>query len=346
MDNKIWNIALVGCGGMARVYRHNYTKIPNARLALLVDINEKEARDAAGKLNVPKWSTNFEDALAPDIDIVDISTPNHMHMEQAVAAMKAGKDVLLQKPIAPSLEEAEIIVQTARETGRTVGMYMSMFDSPLYYEVKKMIDAGAFGQVAAVNCRSAHRGGLRMSPTSWRSSLEQTGGGSFIQLTVHTINMVQWLLDDEVKRVCAFSKNRMCPNVGGDDVTAAACEFESGALGTLASAYCTDGEALEIFGTKGFISVTGRFIRLKLDDPYEGDLIKYDTPGEDKIIEFSFSRQRQNEENDPFEQHIAFVKAVQQGKPAPVPVEIGLRDLKIVKAIYRSAETKTFVEVD
>ena len=78
-----------------------------------------------------RWSTSFSDCLAEDIDVVDISTPNFLHKKQAVAAIEAGKHVIIQKPLAPSVEEGQRILEAARQSDKNVGMYMSTFNDPL-----------------------------------------------------------------------------------------------------------------------------------------------------------------------------------------------------------------------
>lgn len=340
-------IALVGCGGMAKNYRRRYTQVPGARLALLVDADEETARSAAEELSVEKWSTRYEEVLSPEIDVVDISTPNFLHAEQALAAIRAGKNIIMQKPITPTVQDAEAIIQEARKMGVQVGMYMSMFDDPLYYEVKEMIKAGVFGTISSIHCRGAHRGGLRALPGAWRSSKEKTGGGAFIQLTVHNIDMIQWLLDDHVARVCAFSKNMMCPNIGGDDVTSAACEFESGIQGTLEAGYCADADIITIYGTAGFITIlNSNFITIKLDQPYQGRHINYTEPG--KIVAtqaIGINKKELRSGYNPYDQHIAFIKALMEGRPVPISADVGLYDLKVVQAVYTSAEEKRFVDV-
>lgn len=345
-EKKYIGIALIGCGGMAANYRHRYTEIPGAKLLLVVDINEKVAQETAMQLKVEKWSTDFNDCLIPEIDIVDISTPNFLHAEQATAALHAKKHILLQKPIAPSVREAELIVNSALESGMTAGMYMSLFDNPLYYDVKKLIDYGRLGVISSIHCRCAHRGGLRMQQGNWRQSLEKTGGGSFIQLAVHNMNMVQWLLSERIISVMAFSKNMMCPNVGGDDITVVACEFNNGVLGTLESSYCADSDMLSIYGTKGFINIIDNHnVELCLDETFEGEIIQYATPAKLCNCKYDFDTFSLYKGINPFDQHITFVKAVQAGNPPQVTVETGLYDLKIVQAVYKSATEKSMVKI-
>lgn len=340
-------ICLVGCGGMAAHYRHRYTQIPGARLACVVDAHAETAERAAKELGVERFSTDFRDALREDIHIVDISTPNHLHAEQAVAAMRAGKHVLLQKPIAPHVEEAAAIIAAARETGRQAGVYMSMRDNPVYHDIKQMIREGRFGAVSAVHCRGAHTGGLSLQPGSWRNSKDKTGGGSFIQLASHHIHILQWLLDSPIVRVAAFSTNLMCPNLEGDDSTAAICQFADGTLGTLESSYCTEAKwLLAVYGSHGFVRVTDDFqVELKLDRPFAGEHIRYASAGRVATLPTELSFDSLKSGRNPHDQHIAFVEAMLAGKPAPVPAETALYDLQVVKAVYRAAEERRFVDV-
>ena len=339
-------IALVGCGGTAKNYRHIYTEIPGAELAMIIDANEKVAREVAETLRVKRWSTRFEDCLTPDIDIVDISTPNHLHHEQAIAALQADKHILMQKPLASNVEQAEDIVRLAKETGKTAGMYMFLFDNPLFYDIKDMVGKGMFGEISGLHCRVAHKGGLGMKEGNWRQSREKTGGGAFIQLAVHNMNMLKWLIDSHITGVMAYSKNLLCPNVGGDDLTAAVCEFDSGALGTVTAAYCAGGDELSLYGTKGSIFIDDfKYVTLTLSEPWHGSSITYNTPGERKMIEMPYWSRSLFDAKNPYDQHVAFIKAVQNSDPAPIPLQVGLDDMKIVRAVYESAQTGKSVSV-
>lgn len=347
MEDKCLCIALVGFRGMAARFRRRYMEIPGARLALMIGTDPEALRKAAEELGVERWSVEFADALGSEIDMVDISTPNHLHREQAVAAMQAGKHILLQKPIAPNVEDADAIVETARRTGVTAGMYMSMFDNPLFYDLKKLLAGGHLGRVSAVHCRGAYRSGLTMKPSTWRGSRRQTGGGSFIQLAIHPINMAQWLLDERIVRVAAFSGNLMCPNVGGDDVTSAACEFKSGIQGTLSSGYASCPNLLAIYGTKGYVSVTDENrLDILMDEAYTGETIRYERPGKIETIQYAFDVSSLCRDPNPYDQHVAFVRALLEGKPAPISLEAGLYDLQIVEAVYRASAEKRVVEVE
>lgn len=341
---KKLRIAVVGCGGMARFYCKRYTQIEGAELALVIDSNLSAAEKIADSLGCA-FSDRFEDALAPDIDVVDISTPNFLHEFQALSAIDSDKHVILQKPLAPSIAEGEHILTAAKRTKRNVGMYMSMFNNPIMYDMKRLIAEGYLGEIEGVHCRNAHRGGLITPPGTWRGDLAKCGGGSFIQLAIHSIDAVQWLIGSEIQSVMAFSHNRMCKNIGGDDATAASCLFESGVLGTIESSYCADRSYIGVYGTKGYFLFTNDVdLEVMIDTPFKGEVIDYDTPKAQRRYPV-YSTLQQYEHETPYDQSIAFVKAILEGKPAPVSVESGLRDLKIVKAVYESAATGMRMDV-
>ncbi len=344
--NRVLNIALIGCGGTARNYRHIYTQIPGAQLRLVVDAVEERARDAAAQLHVERWSTDFTECLTPDIDIVDISTPNHLHAEQAIAALRDGKHVIIQKPIAATVQEAEGIVEAARETQMQAGMYMGQLDNPLIHDVKSIVHDGKLGRVSAVHCRAATTRGLRATRDDWRSSLAKTGGGALIQLGVHLLNAMQWLMDSAIISVMGYSKNMMSENIGGDDLTTAAFELSNGILGTVSSSYCAPGWSLSIYGTGGYLDIGGSAaLEMQLSDTHSSDLLNYDSPGEVQRFDPPFERKARHSLDNPFEQHLAFVNAIKQGKGAPVPAAVGLWDLKVVKAIYDSAQQRRVVDI-
>lgn len=346
MKNGTFNIALVGCGGMAGCYRHRYTQIEGARLALLVDASENVAAEAARELGVVSYGTDFDSCFSPDIDMIDISTPNHMHRVQAVKAFKAGMHVLMQKPLAPSMEDGIAIINAARDAGTTAGMYMSMFDYPLYHDIMDIYAKGLLGEISSIHCRGAHRGGLSIPPGTWRGSKELTGGGSSIQFAVHPINMVQHILNSRVTKVAAFSANKRCPNIGGDDITTAGCELENGIYGTIESSYCAEPNIMAIYGTKGYLRVDNdSILTIAMDSDYKGELVNYSGQGDSVTMNLGTSINELAQKYNKHDQHIAFVKAAMSGSQAPIPLEKGLYDLAVVKAVYLSAQERRFVDV-
>jgi predicted dehydrogenase len=341
-------IALIGCGGMARNYRDNYANIPGTRYRLVVDVNAEVAEQTAGECSVARWSTDWREALADDVQIVDISTPNHLHTEPAVELLGRGKHVILQKPMAPTVAECRRIVEAARASGAKAGVYMSDLEDPLVWDLREIVRGGYIGQVTGVRARYAHRGGLRApaTETNWRGSAEKTGGGAFMQLSIHHTNLLSWMLDDTISSVMGYAKNLMCLNIGGDDLTACVAEFaRTGVLGVFESAWNADGTCLELYGSEGSVKMRGGQgapTEVVLNRPFSGRIVQVESTERTMVPANSGHSRPEN----PLNQHIAFVAAVRDGLSVPVPAEIGLYDVAVVKAVYHSAETGRRIAVE
>ncbi|MFN7929386.1 MAG: Gfo/Idh/MocA family oxidoreductase [Blastocatellia bacterium] len=264
---KKLSVAFVGCGGIAAHYLNVYRDAPDVQLSVCMDARWESAASALAQLGAPptaQATSDFQAVLADDIDIVVINTPNHLHREQTLAALAAGKAVLLQKPVAANLIDAEAIAAAAEQAklrGIVSGLYLSYFDQPLLHDLRAMVQAGWFGDVAHLYARLMHRGGLALSQQmqsgqgNWRASIAQTGGGCFIQLAVHYVHLFRWMLDAPVVRVMAMAKNQHCPGVEGEDLACAILEFANGTLATLDMAWNTAGEQLSIHGTRGTLRI-------------------------------------------------------------------------------------------
>lgn len=336
-------IALIGCGGMASNYRSNYAGIPGTVYRLVVDINEETARRVAAEFGVERYSTDWQEALAPDIQIADISTPNHLHTEQAVALLNAGKHVILQKPMAPTVGGCREIVEAAQASGCQAGVYMSDLEDPVVWDLRDIVRGGLLGRITGARARYAHRGGLRASsdPSYWRGSSEKTGGGSFMQLSIHHTNLLSWILDDTIASVMGLARNLMCPNIGGDDTCAAIAEYEkSGVIALFDSAWNADGSTLEIYGSEGSVKMLGgqgAAVQAQLNAPFAGRVIQV-ADKSSTLIPASGSSSRQSASDNPLNQHLAFIHAVRDGEIFPVTAAIGMFDVAVVKAVYLSSE--------
>lgn len=345
-------IALIGCGGMASHYGDSYTGIPGTSYRLVVDIDAERAARVARELGVPRWSNDWRDALADDIHIADISTPNHLHAEQATTLLRAGKHVLLQKPMAPTVADCTAIVEAGRAAGRSVGIYMSDLEDPVVWDLREIVQSGGLGRVTGVRGRYAHRGGLspKMGAETWRGSAEKTGGGSFIQLSIHHTNLLSWILRDRIVSVAGYATNLMCPQIGGDDTAACVCEFaDTGALGIFDSAWNADGTMLEIYGSEGSLRMLGgqgAAVEAVLNRPFAGRVVQVTEAGARTLIPASGGTGAHCRRDNPLNQHVAFVEAVRDSREPLVSGEVGRYDVAVVKAVYASAEEKRRVTVE
>jgi len=157
------NVAFVGCGGMAAHYLSVYRDLDWVRVVCCVDTNPDAARHAAQVVGDATATDDYSAALAPEIEAVIVSSPNFAHRAQAVAAIERGKHVLLQKPVAANLADAEAIAAAAAHSTRTIGLYMSYFDQPLIHDLRDMVTQGWLGDIVQCHARLMHQGGMMWS---------------------------------------------------------------------------------------------------------------------------------------------------------------------------------------
>ncbi|MBA3439789.1 MAG: Gfo/Idh/MocA family oxidoreductase [Pyrinomonadaceae bacterium] len=365
-------IAFVGCGGIAEHYLRVYRDLEWVEVVTCIDADPDRAVNAAARLLEsvkikPRATTDFADALKADVDTVVINTPNHLHREQAVAALEAGKHVLLQKPVAATLADARVIAGVAAhaaQRGCISGLYLSYFDQPLMHDLRDMVRSGWFGDIAHLYARLMHRGGLILSrqvcqgQPNWRASATQTGGGCFIQLAVHYIHLFAWMMDASVVQVTAVIKNSYCPGIEGEDLACAIMEFNNGALATIDTAWCAAGEQLALQGTLGTAEYIGNQT-LMLDSAagsFNGRIINYtgtsagsfpNAPGASVTQQMTtVHAPRLDDLSNPYNQHRLFLEAVREHRPAPVSIASGMEDMQVVAAVYESAKTNRAIRIE
>lgn len=361
MSRKL-SVAFVGCGGMAAHYLGVYRDLDWVEVACCVDRNGESAQKAVATFigKRPIATSDFAAALAPEVEAVVISTPNFEHGPQAIAAIEAGKHVLLQKPVAAGLADAEAIARAAESSVKTTGLYMSYFDQPLMQDLRCMVQQERLGGVVQCYARLMHRGGMMWSrealagrPT-WRGSIEQTGGGCFIQLAVHYIHIFEWVTGSRVVKATGFTNNLHCPGLEGEDLATAVLQLASGALVTLDTAWCADGEELAIHGTEGRIVYrANRHLSVSSSKgPFDGLAVHYGgglaesfggpvgLDEQSEVIPPAFG-----DATNPLNQHRVFLEAARDGKPAPVSIASGVHDMRVVAAVYESAKTGRAVDV-
>ncbi len=192
MGDKV-RVGIIGCG-IGTFHAHGYARLPNAELVALADLDPARCRRITEAIPVSRVYTSYEELLAQDdIDAVSIALPNFLHGPAAIAALKAGKHVLIEKPLAITVEEGERIVATARRTGRKLMVCFNYRFRGDSQALKERIDAGELGEVYFARAGWLRQAGIP-SLGSWFTSKEHAGGGALIDLGVHVLDLALWLM--------------------------------------------------------------------------------------------------------------------------------------------------------
>lgn len=228
-------IGIIGSGDMGTHLASMCLSVPGMMILAAYDPVEEHAKSLAFKLKCDHH-TRIDDLLdRPDIEAVIVATPNHTHCEYTVAALKAGKHVFCEKPMALRLEDCDNMIGVAGRTGLTlmIGHVMRFYSGCSY--LKKAITDGEIGQ--PIVCDVSRTGWVEVGSwgKSWRRSKELCNNSLF-ESTIHEIDLMRWFMGD-VGSVMGHGFNFLHPELDYDDCTIASLKFKSGALGTLESGY-------------------------------------------------------------------------------------------------------------
>lgn len=352
---KKLKIGIIGSGGIAQTaHMPGYASIPDlCEMVWACDVNPDVAKTAAEKFGGMKTTANFNDVIGdPKIDAVSVATPNKYHVEPTIAALKAGKHVLCEKPLAMNGSESRQMVLAARESGKILQVGMNnRFAGPVRF-MKEFIDKGNMGKVYYARAQALRRRGV----PGWGVFIdkEQQGGGPLVDIGVHILDMTLHLMGFP-KPVAASGKTwnmlgtnpELFNNWGEYDRTKFTVEdfavgmirFEDDSVVVLESSFMGNLEGdpfqCQLFGTKA-----GATVRAWGDNPIqiwtEKDRQLFNmTPANIPDVKSSHVAEVQ-----------AFVNAILEGKPSPVPGEEGFYMNAIFDALYKSSETGIEEPVD
>lgn len=348
-------IGIIGSGGIAQgCHMRGYASIPDlCEIVACADVNEATAKTAAEKFSVPKTYTDYKEMLAKEnLDAVSVATPNKFHKDPTIDALKAGVNVLCEKPLGMNADECRAMCAAARDTGKILQVGLqSRFNGPSRW-MKQYIDGGNMGDVQFARAQALRRRGV----PGWGVFInkELQGGGPLIDIGVHILDLTLFLMGYP-KPVSAtgrvwdtLGKNPDLYNGMGDydrskftveDFAVGMIKFDNGAVVSLESSFMANGpDKFETFlyGTKAGARV----------DPYARNNALEIYTEQNKLQMDVQPSNIPHVESAHVDEVKAFVNAIIEGKPSPVPGENGLILNAIFDAIYRSSETGNEEKVD
>ncbi len=273
-----YGVGMIGYGFMGKMHTYSYASLPfiyspmpaRIRLVGVCAATETTRARAVESAGYEFSCADYHELLdRDDIQIINVCTPNYLHYEQAMAAMRAGKHVYCDKPMAMNAQEAAEMAALARETGLTCQVTFHNRFCPAMMRAKQMADDGFLGDVVSFRAAYLHSGYTSPSrPISWRMQYEKSGGGAMMDLGSHVIDLVRFIIGDFAKvsaRLETYIKERpvsagsseMAP-VTVDDLALLTLEAVNGAVGTIEASRLATGTVddlrFEIHGTRGALS--------------------------------------------------------------------------------------------
>jgi predicted dehydrogenase len=328
--------ALAACGGIAELSLGAASSSDDFEIVAIQDPDPAALRRAGDRFGIDRRHAAFEALLGEDIDFVIVSSPNHLHAEQVLEAVAAGKPCLVQKPMAPTLAEAEGMVAAAEAAGVKLGVLMFELGKPLNRQLAAMVEGGWLGEPTLVQACAAHGIYLRDPPSrgDWRRDPRKVGGGAFIQLALHHVDLAAYILGRAVRAV-AVERTRGL-TVFEDETTLATLRFEGGVIGSFTASFATDLWSFTLAGTRGRVQITDAHVVVRGEEPFDGEIFSYDAPGREIVISKAALEQGREAAGDACEIHAAFARWVRGEGDFPATGARGLADMRVVDAADRA----------
>ena len=332
---------VIGLGVWGESHLMTYNSTPGAWLVGVCDVKEDLARQRAEEFGAEFWTTDYRELIArEDIAAVSVVTPDFMHREIAVAACEAGKHVLLEKPMATTVEDAEAIADAAAAAGVRVMVDFHNRWNPAMVTAKQAIVAGELGemQVASIRLNDTIYVPTQMLSWAGRSTVVWFLGS-------HSVDLVRWFFDDEVVRVYAVSRSRALAERGvtTPDFFHYVLELSRGGVAHVENCWIMSDHMPTVFDFK--VELIGSQGTIFADCSSHRTVQKY-TPQEAVYPDVAV---RLDIHGRPagfgIESIRHFVRAVVAGEEIPVTIDDGVQNTRVLVAVHRSAELGQPVEV-
>jgi myo-inositol 2-dehydrogenase / D-chiro-inositol 1-dehydrogenase len=339
-------LGVLGCGGIARAaHLRSLARIPGGRVVALADTMAANLDAARPLAPDARAVAEYGDVLAmPEVDAVIIALPPALHASAAIAALDRGKHVYVEKPLATSVDDAGRVLDAARRSGLIAMMGFNYRHNPLVQRARSAIGGGAVG--TPVGVRTVFTTPARAIP-AWKQQRE-SGGGALLDLAVHHVDLIRFLLGTEVAHVSA-------------DVLSTRSEHDTVTLqmrlanGCLAQVMCSlgtiDDDRIEIHGSTGRLTIDRyRSLRVEVTPATASGMLGVAATrfaGEMRALPYALQKLRSPMHDPSFPAAIAaFVHAVASRTPAAPSFDDGLRALAVVEAAEESARSGRVIRLD
>ena len=290
--------------------------------------DKSKAEAAAKKLGIPKTYGSYEELLAdPEIDAIYNPLPNHLHVPWSIKAAEAGKHVLCEKPLSMTVAEAQQLIATRDRAGVKIGEAFMVRTHPQWLRTRELIRSGRIGLLRSIVGVFTY---FNRDATNIRN-ISEAGGGALMDIGCYPITTSRFVFDEEPSRVLGTLERD--PDMKTDRLASAILDFPSGQAVFTCGTQLVPYQRMHFLGTKGRIEIeipfnapNDRPCRIFVDDG--GDLFGKDISSENFPTCDQYTIQGD-----------IFSRAIRENREVPVPLENAIRNMAVIEAIFRSAES-------
>lgn len=333
-------VALLGAGFIADIHVESYHRfVPEAEVVAVFTRKPERAEAFARKHQIARWFSDLDAAISEsDCDVVDVCLPNFLHHRAVVAAARAGKHIIIEKPLAMNLEEADEMIAVCRAANRKLMYAEELCFAPKYERVRKLVNEGAVGKIYQMRQCEKHSG----PHSDWFYDINQSGGGAVMDMGCHGLAWFRWMLGGRPKviSVQAHMQNGLihAGRTRAEENSIVTVEFESGAIGVAENSWAKHGgmdDRVEVYGTGGVIYADLFIGNSALTYSEAGYGYAMEKAGSTKGWSFTVFEEAFNQGYPQELKH--FIECVREDKIPFVTADDGRAVLEIMMAAYQSA---------
>jgi predicted dehydrogenase len=247
-------VGIIGSGFISQIHAEAFQEVPEAQLVASCGADAVGVAEFARKWKVPFSTTDYRRLLErKDIDMVVLGIPNDLHREVVVAAAEAGKHIIIEKPLAQTLEAGRAMVEACREHRVKLMYAETICFSPKYARAKQLVEEGAIGKMYMIKQGEKHSG----PHSDWFYDIHRAGGGAIMDMGCHGIEWSRWMYGKpKVKSVVAHCQRVFHQRTQGEDNAVIILEFEGGGIAVIEDSWVRHGgmdDRVELYGTSGVV---------------------------------------------------------------------------------------------
>lgn len=251
-------VVLLGAGFIADIHAESYRRfVPDAELVAVYSRSESRAQAFAARHGVARWSADLDDTiLRTDCDVVDVCLPNHLHAKVTIAAARAGRHVIVEKPLCLTLEEADAMIAACKANKRMLMYAEELCFAPKYERVRQLVQEGAVGSIYYMRQCEKHSG----PHSDWFYDLDQSGGGALMDMGCHGFGWFRWMLGAGARPLSVYAQMQTgllhAARTRCEENAIAVVEFEGGVTGIVENSWAKLGgmdDRIEVCGTGGVV---------------------------------------------------------------------------------------------
>jgi len=341
---RTYGFGIIGCGMISAFHAAGLAEVPDAKLVAVASRKEENRRKLTDKYGCAGYADYREMVRRDDIDVVCVTTPSGAHLEPALAAIEAGKHVIVEKPLEITLERCDEMIQAADEHKvKLCGIFPYRFTEGARI-LRKAVDAGRFGRLTLGDAYNKWwRSQAYYDSGDWRGTWNLDGGGATMNQGIHAVDLVQWYMGG-AEEVTAYTDCLTHERIEVEDTAVAAIRYKNGAVGVIectTSVYPGLARKIEIHGDRGTVLMENELfsrwefaeelpedeeIRRKCAVPKDLQAEGVADPGAITHVNFR-------------EEFKEFLAAVESDAELPISGREARKAVEIVLAMYRSART-------